>query len=85
MVSKLFFRLVKYKNILKTNNRYIFLIAMLTSEYPYCEGKEYKSVCVEVSPLVKLHTGCRPKVFLEKGSVMDISLWISQKLLRNIF
>ena len=51
-------------------------MAMLTSEYPYCEGKKYKSVCVEVSPLVKLHTACRPKVFLEKGSVMDISLWI---------
>ena len=86
MVNKLrLVKLVKHKNILKTNERKMFLMAMLTSEYLYFEGKKYKNACVEVSPLVKLHTVCYPAVFSEKSSVMDVSLWISLKFLRKTF
>ena len=63
----------------------MFFMAMLTSEYLYFEGKKYKNACVEVSPLVKLHTVCYPAVFSEKSSVMDVSLWISLKFLRKTF
>ena len=86
MVNKLrLVKLAKHKNILKTNERKMFLMAMLTSEYLYFEGKKHKNTCVEVSPLVKLHTVCCPTVFLEKSSVMNVSLWTSLKFLRKTF
>ena len=86
MVNKLrLVKLVKHKNILKTNERKMLLMAMLTSEYLYFEGKKHKNTCVEVSPLVKLHTVCCPTVFLERSSVMDVSLWTSLKFLRKAF
>ena len=50
MVNKLrLVKLVKHKNILKTNERKMFLMAMLTSEYLYFEGKKHKT------PVLKSH------------------------------
>ena len=69
MLSKLFFRLVKHKNVLKSNKRYVFIMGMITYKYPPFESKKYRYNCVKVSK--------------KRGSAIDVSL--SCKIFKKTF